>query len=390
MPQHDMIIDNGSGAGVRADLNNALAALASTQKGPNAPPAPAAGMFWLDDDTPSASVWTLKCYDGADWITIGTFDISADAFSSLAARVLAAALGSAAAPAFSFDGDGNTGIFSPGPDQLAVSLGGAQTFFLQPSSVRLNHASETLLFLDSPGASASVLKYTQILSANEGGYALTSMRSAIKTDGSSDLDFLVTPAGSRTSDRRAVRLSIPGSGPITANGGMDVAGGLRFDGKLVGVNRGTEQATTSGTAIDFTGIPAGVRRITVLLNNVSTNGTSQLILRLGTSGGIVSTGYDGGHGYWGVSAGYAKETSGFGLHNGNAADTTTGRFVIENISGNAWVATFTGTIWNGANQFLAQSAGAVSLAGVLDRLRLTTLTGSPAFDSGSMNIMWEF
>lgn len=81
MPQHDLIIDNGSGAGVRADLNNALAALGSTMKGPNAPPAPLAGMMWLDDDTPSATVWTLRFYDGAEWISIGTFDIINNSFS---------------------------------------------------------------------------------------------------------------------------------------------------------------------------------------------------------------------------------------------------------------------------------------------------------------------
>ena len=225
---------------------------------------------------------------------------------------------------------------------------------------------------------------------NEISAAVSSFRHLVNTDGSGPIEIYATPPGARNADRRVLRGVIPGSGPITFNGGMDVAGGLQFDGKLVGIQRGTEQATTSGTAIDFTGIPDGVRRITVLLNNVSTNATSQFILRLGTSGGIVSAGYNGGLGYWGASAGYARETSGFGLHNGNASDTMTGRLVIENISGNAWVAAFTGTIWNGANQFLTQSAGAVSLAGVLDRLRLTTLTGSPAFDSGSMNIMWEF
>lgn len=83
MPQHDMIIANGSGAAVRGDINDALAALGSTMKGPNAPPAPIAGMMWLDDDTPSPSVWTLKLYDGADWITIGTFDVPNNVFTPL-------------------------------------------------------------------------------------------------------------------------------------------------------------------------------------------------------------------------------------------------------------------------------------------------------------------
>lgn len=124
MPQHDMIIANGSGAAVRADINDALAALGSTMKGPNAPPAPIAGMMWLDDDTPSASVWTLKIYDGADWISIATFDISANTWAP-SISLLRLAAGTAAAPAISF-GDTDTGIFGPAAGQLAVATNGVQ------------------------------------------------------------------------------------------------------------------------------------------------------------------------------------------------------------------------------------------------------------------------
>ena len=80
MPQHDLILDNGSGAAFRADANNALAALGSSMKGPSAPPAPLAGMVWVDDDTPSATVWTVKQYDGADWIELGRLDITANIY----------------------------------------------------------------------------------------------------------------------------------------------------------------------------------------------------------------------------------------------------------------------------------------------------------------------
>ena len=81
MPQHDLILENGSGAAFRADANNALAALGSTMKGPNAPPVPIAGMLWVDDDSPSASIWTLKLYDGAEWIEVGRLDVSNNVFT---------------------------------------------------------------------------------------------------------------------------------------------------------------------------------------------------------------------------------------------------------------------------------------------------------------------
>jgi hypothetical protein len=80
MPQHDLIVDNASGAAVRADINGALAALGSAMKGPNAPPVPIAGMVWVDDDTPSATIWTVKRYDGAEWIEEGRIDITANIY----------------------------------------------------------------------------------------------------------------------------------------------------------------------------------------------------------------------------------------------------------------------------------------------------------------------
>ena len=54
--------------------------------------------------------------------------------------------------------------------------------------------------------------------------------------------------------------------------------------------RGTAVASTSGTSIDFTGLPDWVKRITVMFSGVSTNGTSNYIIQIG-AGSITSTGY---------------------------------------------------------------------------------------------------
>jgi hypothetical protein len=64
--------------------------------------------------------------------------------------------------------------------------------------------------------------------------------------------------------------------------------------------------------------------------------------------------------------------------------------ILENLSGNNWVASFTGTVNNGTNTWVSYCAGSIALSGTLDRLRLTTDTGTPTFDAGAMNIMWEF
>jgi len=64
-----------------------------------------------------------------------------------------------------------------------------------------------------------------------------------------------------------------------------------FNGTVGLLVSGTAVASTSNTSIDFTSIPAGVRRITVMFDAVSTSGTSNWLIQLGDSGGIENTGY---------------------------------------------------------------------------------------------------
>lgn len=150
--------------------------------------------------------------------------------------------------------------------------------------------------------------------------------------------------------------------------------------------RGTAQNAT-GTAIDFIGIPSWAKRITVMLNGVSTNGTSQLVVRMG-AGSVENTGYfSTAADIAGTSAGTGSDTTGIRLMNGLvAADTTTGSLSLTNITGNSWVATSATTRSSTVTSF---SSGSKTLSGPLDRIRLTTANGTDTFDAGSVNIMWE-
>lgn len=80
MAQHDLDVANAAGNVVRADINAALVALGTHQKGPAAPGSPSAGWIWVDDNTPSSTVWTVFQYDGAAWITIGWIDTTNDRY----------------------------------------------------------------------------------------------------------------------------------------------------------------------------------------------------------------------------------------------------------------------------------------------------------------------
>lgn len=156
------------------------------------------------------------------------------------------------------------------------------------------------------------------------------------------------------------------------------------------ISSAAAQATTSGSSIDFTGIPSWVKRITVMLKGVSTNGTSIVLLRLG-SGTIVSSGYSGGiQGFSGSGVGATTLTDGFRfeISTGSAASLRDGHIILTNISGNTWIAS--GNVQaSGSGGVGSLFAGNITLSGVLDRLRLTTVNGTDTFDAGSVNILYE-
>jgi hypothetical protein len=154
------------------------------------------------------------------------------------------------------------------------------------------------------------------------------------------------------------------------------------------ITRGTAVATTSGTTVDFTSIPSTVKRITVMLSGVSTNGTSPVILQLGDSGGFELTDYLGSAGEVRSTPDVDLFTTGFGLlQSPAAADLFYGIATIVNISGNVWVYSFTGGSSTVANNYIG--GGSKTLSATLDRIRLTTSGGVNTFDAGSVNIMYE-
>jgi len=180
----------------------------------------------------------------------------------------------------------------------------------------------------------------------------------------------------------------------TGNGSADQALVTNGSGTLSFADRGrmtlaTAQNSTSGTSIDFTGIPSWVKRVTVMFNGVSTNGTSNLQLQLGTSSGVVSSGYVGQVTEISTASstnGVSNATSGVYLSSDKgAADLYYAVVSVTNISSNTWLATGVGkdTSWQ-INVF-----GTVALASTLDRIRITTVNGTDTFDAGSINILLE-
>jgi hypothetical protein len=127
MPQHDYNIANQSAAQLRADLNNALAAIVSNNSGAAEPSVTYAYQPWADTTT-----GLLKIRNAANngWLTVGSLadtglGLLSRSGGSLTGPLLTAA-GGAAAPAVAFDGDTDTGLFRKAANQLGVAAGGVE------------------------------------------------------------------------------------------------------------------------------------------------------------------------------------------------------------------------------------------------------------------------
>ena len=203
--------------------------------------------------------------------------------------------------------------------------------------------------------------------------------SAISLQGNAGGTGTLTVAAPSTNTNRTLTLP-DGTGTFTVAG---------VNSNIVA---GTAVASTSGTSIDFTSIPSWVKRVTVMFDGVSTNGTSNLLIQIG-SGGITSTGY--------ISAGLAAQSSsvssalatstiGF-LATASvaaAASTQTGIAVIALLTTNKWVHSGTITDMSGIRGNICGGTSP-TLSGALDRVRITTVNGTDTFDAGSINILYE-
>lgn len=180
-------------------------------------------------------------------------------------------------------------------------------------------------------------------------------------------------------------LSVNASGAITGT----ITGATINSSTINGgsITLGTAQNTTSGTAIDFTGIPSWAKKITVMFNSVSTSGSSSILIQCGNSGGIVGTGYVSTSNHLNNASGSSgsNSTAGFIFFSNSSTFTHSGIITICNLSGSIWVCSIIGKS-NTAHNVFGGGNGTISS---LDRIRITTVNGTDTFNAGSVNIMYE-
>jgi len=119
MAQHDYVIDNSTGANVRADINSVLQAIATNNSDSTAPSTTFALQTFANT---TDSMLQLRNSANNAFVNLRKFDGS-----------LPLPDGSASSPSLFFDDDTNTGVFSGGADEINISTGGTERFVVDSS-----------------------------------------------------------------------------------------------------------------------------------------------------------------------------------------------------------------------------------------------------------------
>ena len=152
-----------------------------------------------------------------------------------------------------------------------------------------------------------------------------------------------------------------------------------------GITSGTVVPSTSGTSIDFTSIPSWVKRVTVMFDGVSTDGTDFLQVQIG-SGSLTTSGYNSTGTSAASSVGTSSATSGFVVRASDVNSLISGQMVLTLVSVNNWASSHMLKVTAAEVAF---GAGDVTLSGVLDQVRITTVGGTNTFDAGTINLLLE-
>ena len=238
MAQHDYVIANGTGAAVRSDLNNGLAAIVSNNSGATEPATMYAYQWWPDTTT-----GLLKQRNSANnaWVTIGTLASANLGLLPLAGGtmtgVLAVTAGTAALPGIAVSGDLNTGLVSPGADQLAITTGGTSRLAVSTTAV------SSTLPVDVPLGAVGTPSLTFTGDLNTGLFSPGADTLALVTGGTNRVH--VTSGG------------LVGIGSNSPQEVLDVNGRGRFQGSAssassgAGLELGYVSASTKGQILSY-------------------------------------------------------------------------------------------------------------------------------------------
>jgi hypothetical protein len=275
---------------------------------PNASPASGGetgntlGEQWLDT---TGGTYVFKVWDGSAWRSeTGTFvDVNGDTMTG----ALGIIAGSVSTPGLFFSGDTNTGIYSPGADQVAISTAGSGRLFVDPNGIVsvVGTATTNINFTVNGAASSSTSRnwnFPGLLLRRTASNTTSAKQISFLLDGDTENDTTLTnylniwgtysgtPTTSSTSTglSASMNLGAPNAFIAHTNGNER----LRIDSSgrlLVGTSTARANlfnATISpGLQLEAAGSLTSPNRIISVVNNFATNGDGGGVLALCRSKG---------------------------------------------------------------------------------------------------------
>jgi hypothetical protein len=260
MAQHDYVIANGTGAAVRSDLNNALAAIVSQNSGATEPSTTYAYMPWADSTT---GLYKIRNAANNGWITLFQLD---GEWSTIALEN-----GTAGAPSIYFKDSGtDTGIYSPGTDQVAISTGGTGRLFVDSSGrvglgtsapseqFHVANADDAVVLIESTGTDSTDDARLELKTTN-GTFSIQNDRS-LGTSGV--LTFAGNTSNNLCIDHSTGRVGIGTTGPssllhVTGGSGQLVEFGTGNSLRIGGFGTGNCYVKGNETTVSFGNVNAG-------------------------------------------------------------------------------------------------------------------------------------
>jgi hypothetical protein len=311
---------------------------------------------------------------------------------------LDAAATTSAAPPLSWSGDTNTGIYRPAADTLALVTGGSDRLRIGSTGI-VNIGGAVVLGTGDATTSVagSILRAPSGTGTNITGANLEiTAGNGTGNGGSGNIVLKTADVGSSGSTANTLTQRLL----ITPKGGFSFGSGATSYGTAGQVLKSNGDAppsfgstitsetavSASGTTVDFINIPSWVKKITVMFQGLSTGGTSDICIRLGTG----STPTYANSGYVGqanqISTFTSFSTSFIVNSNVAASNLHSGIITFANINSNTWCGS--GTLMPNTGNNGVFSGGYVTLSASLTAVRITTVNGD-SLDAGTINIIYE-